>query len=1058
MNKKLTGIAMSLLIALCLLCSGCNSLFSNGDRSPISVIQDAYGNEEFSISFYSEGLDVPLSDMAYTARSIPKLPTPTRVGYIFEGWYLDQNFTVPYSDQILYLYMTDVMLHAKWSREEFVQEGVYEIEYEAHILEETLSSADFDSTGNYKDFTEALIADEIYIEKTSEALMLRLQYDCGEVAGIGENDVFTVRTAGAYGTVLPVQSEVNSSSDPVKTIYYNIENYDIAAPFYFEVVVDNRDSTVSSYVIEFNITRLIGFTQSFVNPDLGMESGYYLVNTYYIDAEGNEAMGGDYNSVFSYLIVDGEGNITLIKPSVPYTGMVGSGANTDYYYDRDTAFIPMSFCYGSETDEYSPVTVEYHADTGRMYYVFEIGKTVKQDLYVNYAVTGFMEMMFNYGARTIQMDIDYTHITRLSSLDYVPLQGDAYKYRTETVDYGNNSPDRNRNMYSAMQEYGMTTPMINFFYTAPSADAELSERTMFSHRITYTPLDADEPASQLTYSTVHYDTEIYVYGYGGTGNLYYDSLTVSNDRNIGLRETAQIKTGKSFLAGDMVNAEDIYRENVDMDGSLSDAGLTWNIYAMNAGEVDYSVPLAKREQFGFESSVAIVFEKTTSAGVEKTIVELAEYEEPNISFEENNGIVYDPNGENVYNYGESIPVPVLTYSWMGSEYNFRGSFYGDVIMEPLRIKFFEVETDGSYSYYPMSTKDLIDCSVSMSYDKLAVIYELRNIYGEKYYYEVIFTVGNPAVPYEILRGEESILSGTLSYKDGVLGVLDASQSYYTVLQTENELNTVLVDNLTFLRGETSEDMPLVSVQYGGTRYTVDGNATEVLSQLRDYLLQNPGKCFSMQYATERGDSYLLYYSWQMTFDGEHTFEPVKYDNMFTGVTYTLRMPHLVTIDGEFIAAGRSMYVSSVSGLNNYQFTDLGNGIYSVTFRSTGVYAITYSPGYISGTTFLNISFVWYVEVMDGEGEASITFVATDGTSFSEDLDPDGDGRYTITVDLTSNYTLPSSNIFADRGGKTLYGWSLTEGELNSDLRAGYTIRDLISMFNSQNIVLYAVWS
>lgn len=1049
---------MSLLIALCLLCGGCSSLLSNGDRSPISVIQDAYGNEEFSISFYSEGLDVPLSDMAYTARSIPKLPTPTRVGYIFEGWYLDQNFTVPYSDQILYLYMTDVMLYAKWSREEFVQEGVYEIEYEAHILEETLSSADFDSTGNYKDFTEALVADEIYIEKTSEALMLRLQYDCGEVAGIGENDVFTVRTAGAYGTVLPVQSEVNSSSDPVKTIYYNIENYDIAAPFYFEVIVDNRDSTVSSYVIEFNITRLIGFTQSFVNPDLGMESGYYLVNTYYIDAEGNEAMGGDYNSVFSYLIVDGEGNITLIKPSVPYTGMVGSGANTDYYYDRNTAFIPMSFCYGSETDEYNPVTVEYHADTGRMYYVFEIGKTVKQDLYVNYAVTGFMEMMFNYGARTIQMDIDYTHITRLSSLDYAPLQGDAYKYRTETVDYGNNSPDRNRNMYSAMQEYGMTTPMINFFYTAPSADAELSERTMFSHRITYTPLDADEPASQLTYSTVHYDTEIYVYGYGGTGNLYYDSLTVSNDRNIGLRETAQIKTGKSFLAGDMVNVEDIYREKVDMDGSLSDAGLTWNIYAMNAGEVDYSVPLAKREQFGFESSVAIVFEKTTSAGVEKTIVELAEYEEPNISFEENNGIVYDPNGENVYDYGESIPVPALTYSWMGSEYNFRGSFYGDVIMEPLRIKFFEVETDGSYSYNPMSTKDLIDCSVSMSYDKLAVIYELRNIYGEKYYYEVIFTVGNPAVPYEILRGEESILSGTLSYTDGVLGVLDASQSYYTVLQTENELNTVLVDNLTFLRGETSEDMPLVSVQYGGTRYTVEGNATEVLSQLRDYLLQNPGKCFSMQYATERGDTYLLYFSWQMTFDGEHTFEPVKYDNMFTGVTYTLRMPHLVTIGGEFITAGRSMYVSSVSGLNNYQFTNLGNGIYSVTFHSTGVYAITYSPGYISGTTFLNISFVWYVEVIDGEGEASITFVATEGTSFSEELDPDGDGRYTVTVDLTSSFTLPSSNIFADRDGKALYGWSLTEGVQNSDLRAGYTIRDLISMFNSQDIVLFAVWS
>lgn len=99
-----------------------------------------------------------------------------------------------------------------------------------------------------------------------------------------------------------------------------------------------------------------------------------------------------------------------------------------------------------------------------------------------------------------------------------------------------------------------------------------------------------------------------------------------------------------------------------------------------------------------------------------------------------------------------------------------------------------------------------------------------------------------------------------------------------------------------------------------------------------------------------------------------------------------------------------------------------------------------------------------MEVIDGEGEASITFVATEGTSFSEELDPDGDGRYTVTVDLTSSFTLPSSNIFADRDGKALYGWSLTEGVQNSDLRAGYTIRDLISMFNSQDIVLFAVWS
>lgn len=253
-------------------------------------------------------------------------------------------------------------------------------------------------------------------------------------------------------------------------------------------------------------------------------------------------------------------------------------------------------------------------------------------------------------------------------------------------------------------------------------------------------------------------------------------------------------------------------------------------------------------------------------------------------------------------------------------------------------------------------------------------------------------------------------------------------------------------------------MPLLVVNYGGVKYTVNGNAENIIDSLRTYLLQNPGKCFFMQYGTAAGDVYTCYYAWQVTFDGEYSFVPVKYDAVFTGRTYTLRLPHLVSREGELITADGRMYVSSVNGLNNHVFTNEGNGIYSVTFYSTGVYSITYTPSYVSGSTLLSVNFVWYVEVFDGESTAEITFVATEGTSFSSSLDPDGDGRYTVTVDLASSYTLPSSNIFADRDGKTLYGWSLSEGVQNSDLRAGYTIRDLIAMFNSKDIVLYAVWS
>ena len=39
-----------------------------------------------------------------------------------------------------------------------------------------------------------------------------------------------------------------------------------------------------------------------------------------------------YNPVYSYLYAK-DGHYTLIKPFTPYTGLVGSGINYDYYYD-----------------------------------------------------------------------------------------------------------------------------------------------------------------------------------------------------------------------------------------------------------------------------------------------------------------------------------------------------------------------------------------------------------------------------------------------------------------------------------------------------------------------------------------------------------------------------------------------------------------------------------------------------------------------------------------------------------------------------------------------------
>lgn len=154
--KKTRRIVFMLAIVFmaCSFLTACTSMADN----PIDIIRDAYGDTEYSISFNSEGMDEAIESVQYTANSIPKLPTPTRLGYIFEGWYFDREYTLPYSDTYLLLYMCDVTLYAKWSQEEMVQSGIYEISFSASIVEgsERNKGALVDEYG-YVDFAMQLL-------------------------------------------------------------------------------------------------------------------------------------------------------------------------------------------------------------------------------------------------------------------------------------------------------------------------------------------------------------------------------------------------------------------------------------------------------------------------------------------------------------------------------------------------------------------------------------------------------------------------------------------------------------------------------------------------------------------------------------------------------------------------------------------------------------------------------------------------------------------------------------------------------------------------------------
>lgn len=265
---------MSGLGALAL--SSCTS----NQSDPIDVIKDHYGDKQFKISFSSEGLEKPLSDIIYSANNIPKLPTPSKVGFRFAGWYFDTQYTKPYEIDYLYTKMCDVTLYAKWEKEEFINNGIYEIEYSAKILPNTIVKGSLADEYGYLEFPKDIISDETYIEKNNNGVFLRIQYDmryhCPTLDDDGNPGILTYTVSDTAGRVSSTESIIDRTGT-IQTIYYDLANLNIADPIMLNVEFYNwnanlkneedRSKTKVGYTVEFDITRFIGYTTSFVDAN-----------------------------------------------------------------------------------------------------------------------------------------------------------------------------------------------------------------------------------------------------------------------------------------------------------------------------------------------------------------------------------------------------------------------------------------------------------------------------------------------------------------------------------------------------------------------------------------------------------------------------------------------------------------------------------------------------------------------------------------------------------------------------------------------------------------------
>ena len=68
----------------------------------------------YSISFFNNGYGQqlePINDVTI----IPELPLLVEDGFMFDGWYLDEELTIP--AEIGMLLESDIILYASWSRQ-----------------------------------------------------------------------------------------------------------------------------------------------------------------------------------------------------------------------------------------------------------------------------------------------------------------------------------------------------------------------------------------------------------------------------------------------------------------------------------------------------------------------------------------------------------------------------------------------------------------------------------------------------------------------------------------------------------------------------------------------------------------------------------------------------------------------------------------------------------------------------------------------------------------------------------------------------------------------------
>lgn len=1091
-RKKCVFLTIIITLLMSILMVGCGADLT---KSPEELYAELYGSAEFEITFYSELLETPLEDMTYTASNMPILPIPSKVGYIFNGWYMDKEYSKPYYDGILYLYMTDITMYARWESEQFAQYGVYDVEISSKIVDGSVKKGELtDQYGGYKDISDHFIKDNCFLEKSTEGLQLRLQYDNEVTIPFTESLFpFNVSVDSLMRGTISISSSIMALSEPIHTQYINVDDFDLSQSMYFNVIYrnyttagmtqDEINATQTSYTIEVTLTRIIGFSKSYQDTSMVLDDGYYEIRTSFLQINNSETMGQQFNPEFSYIQAK-SGRYTLIKPMYPYAGLTSGITSTDYkdvYFERLAAFCNSILCYPitrPTTDIYTDIidyypeylsgekycnfTLEYHADKGMFYTIIDLGTSLDKDFAFTMGVTGFMEVVSGMGHIDLVMIPDYDHIIKVSDIGFSQLDGYSFTYSDQYAYYPGNTNDfaDKTIVHDTITQYGLTLDINNFFYSTANAEGVKSFRISSSPTIQTGATNVADQQGQIAI----FDRVIEVFDYDAkTEKLYADIMGSQVFGSTALRYVEEVRIGKSYNVGDYIDLEAVIQEKVNKDLTLSKVDYT--AYEMNGYVVDFSAETRLTSTSYFSKNIAVLVEWSDGY----CIIEIVENIDPTINFTNTSENTYIPDTR--YTNGDTVYFPIITYDYMGVQTEFYGNFYesDDNYVNPTTVALFNYN-QGLYVYN--SAVGSTTKTFTITAEEVYAYYQIQNLYGEIYDYTLLFSSYETAV-YSIYDSSNDYLVKEVSYRTNssgnyVYNTQSAGYEYTSLYDIYYNTFFLYTKNYTYFP-KTSQ-MTLSSITMSSSNYSNLSASITSYSAFENYYNTYFSNSTYVTFKAEYyADDVTLYVSYvrDITYNGTDSPYLFNEDTYFINTLYEVDRPQLITSSGELLSLG-SITIAKLDGnITTNSGVCISRGYlalseekyhYEIMFMLTGTWQITYNYGQ---TTFVQV-----IDVKSDVAEVTITYVTTPDQLFA-----DGSTQKKVSYSLADNIIWlstgsTSSPIFADipvanNGDTRLYGWSQTEGltltSSGTKYIAGKNISDFIGTFGSLEITVYAVW-